>query len=71
MLISPKNGIAAIEKDFTEITVYGNKLLWEICLNSQEGCEKSKLSASVYDVVGSIVIMSQLLALGVQRQQLI
>lgn len=40
-------------------------------LTAKEGCETSKVSASVYDVVGSIVIMSQLLALGVQRQQLI
>ena len=66
-----KKGIAAIEKDFTEITVYGDKILWEICLNSQEGCEKSKVSASVYNVLGSTVILSQLLELGVQRQQLI
>lgn len=71
MLVSPKKGIAAIETDFTEITVYGNKILWEIRLNSQEGCEKPKVSASVYNVVGHTVIMPQLLELGVQRQQLI
>lgn len=33
--------------------------------------EKPKVSASVYNVVGHTVITSQLLRLGVQRQQLI
>lgn len=71
LLISPKKGIAAIEKDFTEITVHGNKILWGICLNSQEGCEESQVPPSVYDVVGSTAIMSQLLKHGDQRQQLV
>lgn len=42
LLMSPKKGIATIERDSTEITVYGTKILWKICLNFQEGCEKSK-----------------------------
>lgn len=59
-----------METDFAEITVYGNKILWEICLSSQEGCEKSKVSALMYNNVGSTVIISQLLEPGAQRQQL-
>jgi len=70
LLISPRKGIAATEKDFTDITVYGDKILWELSLNSQEGCEKSEVSGSVRNVAGGTVIMSQLLELGVQRRQL-
>lgn len=71
LLISPKRSIAAIEKYFTEITVYGNKILWGICLNSQESCEESQVSPLVYVVVGSTAITSQLLEHGDQKQQLV
>lgn len=57
------------KKDNIEITVYGNKTLWEIRLNSQEGFQK--ISASVCNVVGNVVVTLQLPKLGVQRQQLI